>query len=276
MNVSSTTSSPCGVFVGISRPFRKTPRLCASARSQSRLPMRRPSGRNHQTSGRPEPRDAVPSRKSVRRNTGCAWRSAISRRVKSSSSRCSASMSQSNQESSLSWHQRVVVALLRAPQLVAAEQHRDALREEERREEVARLAQAERLDLRVVGLAFDAAVPAAVVVGAVAVLLAVGVVVLVVVGDEVAQREAVVRRHEVDRRERLAAVRLVEVARPGEALREGGDGGLRRARSPAPCRGRCRSTRSRGRGSCRPGSRPRRRPTARRSASPGRAPDPGG
>ena len=66
----------------------------------------------------------------------------------------------------------VVVAALRAAELVAAEQHRHALREEQRGQEVALLARAQRVDLRVVGLALDAAVPGAVVVGAVAVVLA--------------------------------------------------------------------------------------------------------
>jgi class I fructose-bisphosphate aldolase len=61
--------------------------------------------------------------------------------------------------------------------------------------------------LRIVGLALDAAVPRAVVVGAVAAVLAVGVVVLLVVGDEVGEREAVVGRDQVDRggRSRLVA-----------------------------------------------------------------------
>src|SRR5581483_11786157 len=103
------------------------------------------------------------------------------------------------------------VALLRAPDLVAAEQHRDALREEERGEEVALLAGAERLDRRVVGRTFDAAVPRAVVALAVAVLLAVRLVVLLVVRDEVREREAVVGGREVDAVVRLAAVGLIEV-----------------------------------------------------------------
>ena len=68
----------------------------------------------------------------------------------------------------------------------------------------------------VVGLALDAAVPGAVVVGAVAVVLAVGLVVLVVVGDEVAQREAVMGGDEVDRGVRRTAVVGVQVARAGE------------------------------------------------------------
>ncbi len=123
----------------------------------------------------------------------------------------------------------VVVALLGAAHLVAAEQHRDALGEHQRGDEVALLAAAQRGDRPIVGRPLGAAVPRAVVVGAVLAALAVGVVVLLVVGDEVGQREAVVGGDEVDRGERLAAVGGVQVARPGEALGEGGD-----ARLPAP------------------------------------------
>src|ERR1051326_1247016 len=85
----------------------------------------------------------------------------------------------------------VVVAALRARELVAPEQHRHALREEERRQEVPLLALAERLDRRVVVRPLDATVPTAIVVGAVAVLLEVRLVVLLVVRDEVREREAV-------------------------------------------------------------------------------------
>ena len=87
---------------------------------------------------------------------------------------------------------------------------------------------AQRDDLGVVGRPLDAAVPRAVVVGAVAVVLEVGLVVLLVVGDEVGEREAVVGGDEVDRRERAAAVGLVEVARAGQAL------GERRRRCASP------------------------------------------
>ena len=120
----------------------------------------------------------------------------------------------------------VVVPALGAGDLVAAEQHRHALREEERREEVPQLPLAERVDRRIVGLALDAVVPAAVVVVPVLVRLEIRLVVLLVVGDEVAEREAVVRGDEVDRRERPAPVVLVEVARAGEAGRELADGRL--------------------------------------------------
>ena len=77
-----------------------------------------------------------------------------------------------------------------------------------------------------------------------------------VVGDEVGEREAVVGGDEVDRRGRVPAVVLVEVARAGEARGERGRVRLRRARSRASCRGTGRSTPSRAPGSCRPGSRP--------------------
>ena len=110
----------------------------------------------------------------------------------------------------------------------------------------------------------------------VAVALEVRLVVLAVVRDEVAQREAVVAGDEVDRRGRVAAVVLVEVARAREPARELGRPPCGRARSRASCRGTSRSTPTRGSGSCRPGSRRGRRPTARRSASPARAPGPGG
>src|SRR5581483_6343194 len=81
---------------------------------------------------------------------------------------------------------RVVVAVLRSPDLVAAEKHRHALREQERREEVALLPRSYRTDGRIVGLALRSVVPRAVVVGAVVVPFSVRVVVLLVVRDEVA------------------------------------------------------------------------------------------
>ena len=100
---------------------------------------------------------------------------------------------------------------------------------------------------------------------AVAVLLAVGLVVLLVVGDQVAQREAVVGGDEVDAGVRPPAGALVEVGAAGEARAElARASDPCRARSRARCRGTCRSTPTRAAGSCRPGSRPRRRPTARR------------
>ena len=106
----------------------------------------------------------------------------------------------------------VVVASLGAPDLVAGQQHRDALRQQQRGEEVALLPRPQREHRLVVGRALDAAVPGPVVVAAVPAVLAVGLVVLVVVGDKVLQGEAVVAGDEVDRGDRAPAVLLVEVS----------------------------------------------------------------
>ena len=92
---------------------------------------------------------------------------------------------------------RVVVPELCAAHLVAHEEHGRSEGEEDGGEEVLHLAVAQPLDGGIVRWALDAAVPAAVVVRAVAVLLAVGLVVLAIVGDEVIQREAVVAGDEV-------------------------------------------------------------------------------
>src|SRR5205085_1966501 len=75
-------------------------------------------------------------------------------------------------------------------------------------------------DGRVVGRALDAAVPAVVLRGAVAVRLAVGLVVLLVVTDQVPEREAVVAGHEVDRVGRLPARGLVQVGAAADARRQ--------------------------------------------------------
>ena len=110
--------------------------------------------------------------------------------------------------------------MLRAAELVAAEDHRHALRQQQRRQQVALLTGAQLVDLGIVGRSLGAAVPAAVVALAVAVVLAVRLVVLLVVADEVAQREPVVGGDEVDARVRLAAGGFVQVARTGDPVGE--------------------------------------------------------
>src|SRR6185503_6048251 len=57
----------------------------------------------------------------------------------------------------------VVVAALRPAELVAVADHRHALRQQHRRQEVALLPFPQRLDLRILGRSFNAAVPAQVV-----------------------------------------------------------------------------------------------------------------
>ena len=123
----------------------------------------------------------------------------------------------------------VVVALLGAAELVAVEQHRDALAEQQRGDEVALRARPQLQHLGVVGGALGAVVPRAVVALAVVVVLAVGLVVLLVVGHQVAQREAVVGGDEVDRGERPAAGVLVVV---GRAREPGGEVADRRLTAP--------------------------------------------
>ena len=111
----------------------------------------------------------------------------------------------------------VVVAVLGPTELVARDDHRYALRHQQRREQVASLTRTQLDDLRGVGGALDAAVPRTVVVGAVAVVLAVGHVELVLVGDHVGESETVVRGDEVDAGVGSTALCLVQVRGPGQA-----------------------------------------------------------
>src|SRR5439155_6055888 len=87
-------------------------------------------------------------------------------------------------------------------------------------EEVLHLAVPELLDGGIAGGAFDATVPAPVVVGAVAVLLAVRLVVLPVVRDQIVEREAVVTGHEVDALLGLALLVAVDLGAADQAVGE--------------------------------------------------------
>src|SRR5262249_45932326 len=91
----------------------------------------------------------------------------------------------------------VVVPPLCAAHLVAHEEHWRPERNQYGGEEVLHLAVAQPLDGGIVGGALDAAVPAAVVVRAIAVLLSVCFVLLAILRDEVIQGEAVVAGDEV-------------------------------------------------------------------------------
>ena len=160
--------------------------------------------------------DRAPLEEVERLSAGCSCRMRRHLRVNSSSARDGSSQRPRLPRERAVLAVRVVVPPLRAPPLVAVEQHRRALREQERRHDVPRLPRPQLQDLGVVGRPLDAAVPRAVVVGAVAVPLPVRLVVLVVVRDEVRQGEAVVGRDEVDARVRPAPAVLVEVAAPRE------------------------------------------------------------
>lgn len=92
----------------------------------------------------------------------------------------------------------VVVAALRAPDFVAAEHHGGAARDEERGDEIFGALDSLAHDDGIVCFPFDAEVRARVVFHAVSVLLTVSLVVLVEIAAEVAEREAVMRRDEID------------------------------------------------------------------------------
>ncbi len=92
----------------------------------------------------------------------------------------------------------------------AHHEHRHAQRHDRDGEEVLDLAIPQLLDGRVVGRPLDPAVPALVVVPAVAVLFAVGVVVLGVKRDEIVEGEAVMTGREVDALLRLAPLVAVD------------------------------------------------------------------
>ena len=125
---------------------------------------------------------------------------------------------------------RIVVATLRVSEFVAHAEHRRAARTEQRRQQGARIALAPRPDVWIVARSFEAVIPRGVRVGAVPVPLPIGVILLALVRDEVGEREAVVRRHEVHRARRRALVRAEDVGGPRQACREFAD----RLAVPAP------------------------------------------
>ena len=92
----------------------------------------------------------------------------------------------------------VVVARLRISDLVAGKDQGSALRQHQGGQRVLAKLTAQAENREIVGRAFDAAIDAVVVVGAVAIVLAVGLVVLLVVAEEVGQRETVMDGDVVD------------------------------------------------------------------------------
>src|SRR6185437_11781469 len=105
----------------------------------------------------------------------------------------------------------VVVALLSPAELIAGQQHRRPLRQDQRRQHIADLPLPQSIDRGIVARAFLAAIPGAVVGVAVRVVLAIRLVVLLVVSHGVVQGEAVMRRDEVHRRPGAPAA-MVELA----------------------------------------------------------------
>ena len=161
----------------------------------------------------------------------------------------------------------VVVAVLGAAELVAGEQHRRALREQQRRQHVALLPLAQRDDRRVVGRALGAAIPGAVVGTAVACCPR--------RWPRCACRCSSTQSFSVKPSWAVTKLTLAQARRPrwlktspepSSARRQRRRRAPRRARNRARCRGTCRSTRPSPAESRRPGSRRGRYPRARRSA----------
>ena len=92
----------------------------------------------------------------------------------------------------------VVVAALRMPNFVPHQEHGHSQRHHSDGQEVLHLPVPQLLNGRVIGRAFSATVPTAIVVGAVAVSLAIILVVFLVVRDEVIQRKTIVAGYEID------------------------------------------------------------------------------
>ena len=188
-NESSTTGSPCAV----ARPERLAVQEHAEPRRRRLRPSRacvilRPSGRNHQTSGSPVAGAVADEEASSAGRPGARCRSAISRRVNSSSR--SLPLVRGPSRSTRSRCPGSTRCCCR-PGCGAISSPPSSIGTPCERNSVARKFRCWRsrsvVDLGVVGRPLDAAVPAAVVVGAVAVVLEVRLVVLLVVRDEVAR-----------------------------------------------------------------------------------------
>ena len=93
---------------------------------------------------------------------------------------------------------RIVVAHLRAPDFIAREDHRNAAGKHKKRYENFDLTFAQRLNRGAVGLAFDATIPAEVIVDAVPIVFSITLIVLGVIRNQIVHGETIVTRNEVD------------------------------------------------------------------------------
>src|SRR5262249_31072271 len=105
----------------------------------------------------------------------------------------------------------IIVAALRSQEFVAGQEHRHALRKQQSGYQIFRLAQAQSIDRRIARRSFDTAVPTVVEFGTVDLTLSVHAVVLSIIADQIVERETVVTRNEIDRMNRPAAGRPIEI-----------------------------------------------------------------
>ena len=111
---------------------------------------------------------------------------------------------------------------MRLAKLRAHRQHGRSACEQQAGQQIALIFPARREDGGIVRRAFDPIVPGIILVGSVAVVFAVGVVALLRIRNDIAQREAVMRRDEIDAARR-AATRVEKILRPRNAGRKFGD-----------------------------------------------------
>ena len=111
----------------------------------------------------------------------------------------------------------VVIAALGPPDFVAGQQHWDASTDHQDHNEVLCLTATEGDHGGILRLAFNPAVPAQVVVGAVTVAFAIGLVVLMIVTNKVTKSETVVASDEINAVRWQSSVIRVEIAATGNA-----------------------------------------------------------
>ena len=107
----------------------------------------------------------------------------------------------------------VVIPILSAGNFISHQQHWDALTDHEDGDRVSHLSPAQPQDFWIGGFAFDSAVPALVIVSAVAVVFVVAFVVLFVIGKQISQRKAIMGSDEVDRAINRASGFGIEIGR---------------------------------------------------------------
>jgi len=91
----------------------------------------------------------------------------------------------------------VVIPVLRSADFVPHHEHRQTKREQCGRQEILDLTVSKFLNIRIIGRAFDAAVPASIVVPAIAVVFAIWLVILMVIGNQVIKCESIMTGHKI-------------------------------------------------------------------------------
>src|SRR5213594_400373 len=115
----------------------------------------------------------------------------------------------------------VVVPLLRAPDFISPKDHRYTPREHENRSEIFDLTLTQRFDRRIGCVALDSAIPAQVVIDAVAIVFPVPLVMFCVIGNQIVQRKTIVAGNEVDAVDGELAALLIKIGAPSQPAGDG-------------------------------------------------------